>query len=212
MRRFQQFQGKLLLEHTDFDVGFCSPGLKSVIQGYLPALVLSAILYFVPYFMLYLSQLEGYASVSHQERKAAGKFFNLLAGNVFLVTVLGGSLVSIIETFAVEPKLIPRRLAEAIPSQVRKQYMSMKQKMKNKKCKSLFCFLSRFYIHIWIKENGKSPCTCMHLVMVCMMVLCDTVIAGRVLHNICVDKLDRLSVGNIANRHTCIELPETSHC
>ncbi|KAH9576159.1 hypothetical protein CY35_01G147600 [Sphagnum magellanicum] len=93
------------------------PGLKSVIQGYLPALVLSAILYFVPYIMLYLSQLEGYASVSHQERKAAGKFFNLLAGNVFLVTVLGGSLVSIIETFADEPKLIPRRLAEAIPSQ-----------------------------------------------------------------------------------------------
>jgi hypothetical protein len=39
-----------------------------------------------------------------------------------------------------------------------------------------------------------------------------TVTAGRVLHNICVDKLDRLSVGNIANGLTCIQLPETSHC
>lgn len=29
-------------------------------------------------------------------------------------------------------------------------------------------------MHIWIKENGKSPCTCMHLGMVCMTVLCDT--------------------------------------
>ena len=57
--------------------------------------------------------------MSHQERNAASKYFTLLAGNVFLVGVLGGSLISISETFADDPKGIPRRLAENVPSQVR---------------------------------------------------------------------------------------------
>lgn len=89
-----------------------------MIQGYLPALLLTAILYGLPPIMLFLSKIEGYVSISRQERKAAGKFFYVLAGNVFLVGVLGGSVISIIDTFSSEPREIPRRLAEAIPSKV----------------------------------------------------------------------------------------------
>jgi hypothetical protein len=90
-----------------------------VVQGYLPALLLAAVLYVVPSIFFFLSRLEGHPSVSHQERKAATKMFTLLAGNVFLVGILGGSLISISETFSDDPKGIPRRLAEKVPSQVR---------------------------------------------------------------------------------------------
>jgi hypothetical protein len=97
----------------------CSPAVSSVVQGYLPALLLAAVLYVVPSIFFFLSRLEGHPSVSHQERKAATKMFTLLAGNVFLVGILGGSLISISETFSDDPKGIPRRLAEKVPSQVR---------------------------------------------------------------------------------------------
>ncbi len=96
----------------------CSPGVKQVIQGYLPALVLAGILYGLPPVFLFLSKLAGYVSISHQERVAAGKFFHLLAGNVFLVGVLGGSLISVINKFSSEPRKIPRYLAESMPSKV----------------------------------------------------------------------------------------------
>jgi hypothetical protein len=96
----------------------CSPGVKQVIQGYLPALVLAGILYGLPPVFLFLSKLAGYVSISHQERVAAGKFFHLLAGNVFLVGVLGGSLISVINKFSSEPREIPRYLAESMPSKV----------------------------------------------------------------------------------------------
>ena len=56
--------------------------------------------------------------MSHQERNASSKMFNLLAGNVFLAAVLSGSLITISESFTEDPKSIPRRLAEAVPTQV----------------------------------------------------------------------------------------------
>ncbi|KAG0559254.1 hypothetical protein KC19_10G090800 [Ceratodon purpureus] len=93
------------------------PIVQSLVQGYLPALLLTAALYVVPSIFFFLSRVEGHPSVSRQERTAASKMFTLLAGNVFLVGVLGGSLISISQTFSDDPKGIPRRLAEKVPSQ-----------------------------------------------------------------------------------------------
>jgi len=104
------------LPHVLLEILLKIPGVKQVIQGYLPALVLAGILYGLPPVFLFLSKLAGYVSISHQERVAAGKFFHLLAGNVFLVGVLGGSLISVINKFSSEPREIPRYLAESMPS------------------------------------------------------------------------------------------------
>jgi hypothetical protein len=96
----------------------CRPAIRGVITGYLPALLISAVLYIVPIIMFFLSQVEGHASISHQERTATSKVFNLLAGNLFLAVVFSGSLITISESFSQNPREIPRRLAEAIPTQV----------------------------------------------------------------------------------------------
>lgn len=93
--------------------------MRSFVQGYLPALLLSLILYLVPSVFFALSRIEGHPSVSRQERKASSKMFSLLAGNIFLAAVLSGSLISISESFTDDPKSIPRRLAEGVPPQVR---------------------------------------------------------------------------------------------
>jgi hypothetical protein len=92
------------------------PAISSLVQGYLPALLLALLLYMVPSIFFFLSRIEGHPSVSHQERKASSKMFSLLAGNIFLASVLSGSLLTISETFTEDPKGIPRRLAEAIPT------------------------------------------------------------------------------------------------
>ena len=96
----------------------CRPAIRGVFTGYLPALLISAVLYIVPIIMFFLSQVEGHASISHQERTATSKVFNLLAGNLFLAVVFSGSLITISESFSKNPRDIPRRLAEAIPTQV----------------------------------------------------------------------------------------------
>lgn len=109
---------------NEFSIGLtlacclCRPAIRGVLTGYLPALLISAVLYIVPIIMFFLSQVEGHASISHQERTATSKVFNLLAGNLFLAVVFSGSLITISESFSKNPREIPRRLAEAIPSQV----------------------------------------------------------------------------------------------
>lgn len=95
--------------------------MRTLVQGYLPALLLSLILYVCPTIFYFLSRLEGHPSFSHHERRAASKMFTLLAGNIFLAAVLGGSLISISEDFTTDPKSIPKRLAEAVPVQVSTQ-------------------------------------------------------------------------------------------
>ena len=98
---------------------FCgSPGVKQVVQGYLPSILVVAVLYGLPLVMFFLAKLMGRVSISRQERKAAGMVFNLLAVNVFLVGVLGTSIFQILDTYSSDPRSIPRRLAEAIPSKV----------------------------------------------------------------------------------------------
>jgi hypothetical protein len=103
---------------NNFNYCGSSPGAKQVLQGYLPALLTVGVLYLLPPIYFSLAKFAGYISISRQERKTAGYVFNLLAGNVFLVGVLGGSMLSIIDTFSSEPRAIPRRLAEAIPGRV----------------------------------------------------------------------------------------------
>ncbi|KAG0585456.1 hypothetical protein M758_2G012200 [Ceratodon purpureus] len=92
------------------------PGVKQVVQGYLPSILVVAVLYGLPLVMYFLAKMMGRVSVSRQERKTAGMVFNLLAVNVFLVGVLGTSIFQILDTYSSDPRSIPRRLAEAIPS------------------------------------------------------------------------------------------------
>ncbi|XP_024401372.2 CSC1-like protein HYP1 [Physcomitrium patens] len=91
------------------------PGVKQVVQGYLPSLLTVAVLYGLPLVMMCLAKIAGYVSISRQERKTAGMVFNLLWINVFVVSILGTSIFQILDTYSSDPRSIPRRLAEVIP-------------------------------------------------------------------------------------------------
>ncbi|EFJ15037.1 hypothetical protein SELMODRAFT_156268 [Selaginella moellendorffii] len=93
------------------------PGIKSVITGYLPSVLLSLLLYIVPSLMLFLSKVEGHVSRSTQEREAARKVFFFLVGNVFFISSLSGSLIDQLYAGFSEPKNIPNQLAIYVPRQ-----------------------------------------------------------------------------------------------
>lgn len=95
---------------------FQIPGVKQVVQGYLPSLLVVAVLYGLPFVLFFLAKVAGYVSISRQERKTAGMVFNLLFVNVFVVGILGTSIFQVLDTYSSDPRSIPRRLAEVIPS------------------------------------------------------------------------------------------------
>lgn len=95
---------------------FGIPWVKQVVQGYLPSLLLVAVLYGLPLVMFRLAKLAGYVSISRQERKTAGMVFHLLFVNVFLVAILGTSIFQVLDKYSSDPRSIPRRLAEVIPT------------------------------------------------------------------------------------------------
>lgn len=102
-----------------------SPGVKQVVQGYLPSLLVVAVLYGLPLVLFFLAKVAGYVSISRQERKTAGMVFNLLFVNVFVVGILGTSIFQVLDTYSSDPRSIPRRLAEVIPSKVSRFHLTL---------------------------------------------------------------------------------------
>ncbi|KAG4926471.1 hypothetical protein JHK85_052957 [Glycine max] len=90
--------------------------VSQVITGYLPSLILQLFLSFVPPTMIMLSSLQGYISWSQIQKSACTKVLWFTIWNIFFANVLSGSALYRVNVF-LEPKEIPRILAEAVPSQ-----------------------------------------------------------------------------------------------
>lgn len=97
--------------------------MSQVITGYLPIQILQLFLSFVPAIMIFLSSLQGYISWSQIQKSACTKVLLFTIWNIFFANVLSGSALYRVNIF-LEPKNIPRVLAEAVPSQVRMKFLS----------------------------------------------------------------------------------------
>ncbi|KAL9305850.1 unnamed protein product [Arabidopsis thaliana] len=89
---------------------------KSVIQGFLPGIVLKLFLIFLPSILMVMSKFEGFVSLSSLERRAAFRYyiFNLI--NVFLGSVITGSAFEQLDSFLKQSaKEIPKTVGVAIP-------------------------------------------------------------------------------------------------
>lgn len=93
------------------------PGLSSVVTGYLPSAVLKGFIYIVPFAMFAMAKIAGCIARSKEEIKACNMVFYFLVGNVFLLSVLSGSLLDLIGQFISHPKNIPSNLATAVSAQ-----------------------------------------------------------------------------------------------
>ncbi|GBG76268.1 hypothetical protein CBR_g22016 [Chara braunii] len=99
------------------------PIVGSFIAGFLPVLILSSAIYVLPGILYYLSYLEGFHSYSKIERAASGKLIFFYVVNTFFASVVSGSVLSELDRFLDAPKLIPERLAVAIPGKISNVYM-----------------------------------------------------------------------------------------
>ncbi|XP_010525100.1 PREDICTED: CSC1-like protein HYP1 [Tarenaya hassleriana] len=90
--------------------------VSQVITGYLPSLILQFFLHMIPPVMLLLSSMQGFISHSQTENSACFKLLIFTIWNSFFANVLSGSALYRVNVF-LEPKNIPRVLAEAVPAQ-----------------------------------------------------------------------------------------------
>ncbi|PON96344.1 Calcium-dependent channel [Trema orientale] len=90
--------------------------VSQVITGYLPSLILQLFLSLVPPIMIIFSSIQGYISLSQIENSACNKVLWFTIWNIFFANVLSGSALYQVNVF-LEPKNIPRVLAEAVPAQ-----------------------------------------------------------------------------------------------
>ncbi|KAH9619753.1 hypothetical protein KSS87_002049 [Heliosperma pusillum] len=95
----------------------CRPGLRSIVTGYLPSLILNGFIYIVPYSLLGIAQLAGYSSRSETEIKVCNMVFYFLVGNVFFLSLLSGSLLDELGQSFSHPGDIPSHLAHAVSAQ-----------------------------------------------------------------------------------------------
>lgn len=93
------------------------PFVSQVITGYLPSLILQLFLSFVPPIMKIFSSVEGYFSYSEIIKSACTKVLWFTIWNTFFANVISGSALYRVRLF-LEPKKIPRLLAEAVSGQV----------------------------------------------------------------------------------------------
>ncbi|KAL4653832.1 hypothetical protein ACB092_01G334500 [Castanea dentata] len=90
--------------------------VSQVITGYLPSLILSTFLSFVPPIMIIFSSMQGYISHSQIEKSACIKVLWFTIWNIFFANVLSGTALYQVSVF-LEPQKIPSVLAEAVPAQ-----------------------------------------------------------------------------------------------
>ncbi|KAM4132968.1 hypothetical protein ACJW30_01G292300 [Castanea mollissima] len=90
--------------------------VSQVITGYLPSLILSTFLSFVPPIMIIFSSMQGYISHSQIEKSACIKVLWFTIWNIFFANVLSGTVLYQVSVF-LEPQKIPGVLAEAVPAQ-----------------------------------------------------------------------------------------------
>ncbi|GAB4832252.1 hypothetical protein Ancab_006267 [Ancistrocladus abbreviatus] len=93
------------------------PGLRSIVTGYLPSVILNGFIYIIPFAMLGMAHVAGYKSRSEMEIKVCNMVFYFLVGNVFFLSLLSGSLLDELGESFTHPKDFPNRLARAVAAQ-----------------------------------------------------------------------------------------------
>ncbi|KAK9283580.1 hypothetical protein L1049_011829 [Liquidambar formosana] len=93
------------------------PGLRSIVTGYLPSVILHGFIYIVPFAMLAMAELAGCISRSKGEIKACNMVFYFLVGNVFFLSLVSGSLLDEIGEYFTHPGNFPSHLASAVTAQ-----------------------------------------------------------------------------------------------
>ncbi|GJN14299.1 hypothetical protein PR202_gb01104 [Eleusine coracana subsp. coracana] len=73
--------------------------LKSIIQGFLPGIVLKIFLILLPTILMTMSKIEGHISLSGLDRKTASKYYLFLFVNVFLGSVITGTAFQQLDNF-----------------------------------------------------------------------------------------------------------------
>lgn len=102
-----------------FDLQFSyRPGLRSIVTGYIPSVILNGFIYIVPFAMLAMAKLGGCISDSKAEIKTCNMVFYFLVGNVFFFSLVSGSLLDEIGESFSHPRDFPSHLASAVSAQV----------------------------------------------------------------------------------------------
>ncbi|GJM88485.1 hypothetical protein PR202_ga04556 [Eleusine coracana subsp. coracana] len=90
--------------------------LKSIIQGFLPGIVLKIFLILLPTILMTMSKIEGHTSLSGLDRKTASKYYLFLFVNVFLGSVITGTAFQQLDNFIHQSaNKIPEIVGESIP-------------------------------------------------------------------------------------------------
>ncbi|EOA33299.1 hypothetical protein CARUB_v10019839mg [Capsella rubella] len=90
--------------------------MKSLIQGFLPGIVLKLFLIFLPTILMIMSKFEGFISISSLERRAAFRYYIFNLVNVFLGSIITGSAFEQLDSFLKQSANdIPRTVGVAIP-------------------------------------------------------------------------------------------------
>ncbi|XP_010430277.1 PREDICTED: CSC1-like protein At1g62320 [Camelina sativa] len=90
--------------------------MKSLIQGFLPGIVLKLFLIFLPAILMIMSKFEGFVSISSLERRAAFRYYIFNLVNVFLGSIITGSAFEQLDSFLKQSANdIPRTVGVAIP-------------------------------------------------------------------------------------------------
>ncbi|KAJ0018243.1 hypothetical protein Pint_09802 [Pistacia integerrima] len=90
--------------------------IKSVIQGFLPGIVLNLFLIFLEMILMIMSKYEGFVSLSSLERRSASRYYIFKLVNVFLGSVISGSAFEQLNSFIKQSaNEIPKTIGVAIP-------------------------------------------------------------------------------------------------
>ncbi|XP_031262303.1 calcium permeable stress-gated cation channel 1-like [Pistacia vera] len=90
--------------------------IKSVIQGFLPGLVLKLFLIFLQMILMIMSKYEGFVSLSSLERRSASRYYIFNLVNVFLGSVITGTAFEQLNSFIKQSaNEIPETIGVAIP-------------------------------------------------------------------------------------------------
>ncbi|KAJ0018241.1 hypothetical protein Pint_09804 [Pistacia integerrima] len=90
--------------------------IKSVIQGFLPGIVLKLFLIFLQMILMIMSKYEGFVSLSSLERRSASRYYIFKLVNVFLGSIISGTAFEQLNSFIKQSaNEIPKTVGVAIP-------------------------------------------------------------------------------------------------
>ncbi|CAI9279902.1 unnamed protein product [Lactuca saligna] len=90
--------------------------IKSFIQGFLPGIALKIFLILLPTILMIMSKFEGFLSISLLERRSASRYYLFNFVNVFLGSVIAGTVLEQLNTFLDQSvNKIPETIGVAIP-------------------------------------------------------------------------------------------------